>query len=288
MSAELATQPVCKVGISGGLGNQMFQYAAARAMSLRTNAHLQLDLSFYDKSRHRGFQLGSLPITAELIWPRGRTRVARHCRSLLRGALRPETTYREPHFHYDHSFEALQPPVTLRGYFQSERYFVDHAHSIRRDFALPRPTDVDSLRWFRQMSDICSTSLHIRRGDYVTNPKANRIYAGCAIDYYTAAMEQIPGNDPVFVFSDDPQWVRENLPPVKPLVFCVADTPRGALDDLWLMAQAHHHIIANSSFSWWGAWLAGAEKGMTIAPRKWFNDTSVEDRDLVPGHWTRI
>ena len=101
-------------------------------------------------------------------------------------------------------------------------------------------------------------------------------------------MEQIGGNGTVFVFSDDIQWAKQNLRQVKPLEFVDADPNQDGIRDMWLMTYAHHHIIANSSFSWWGAWLAGTEKVITIAPAKWFNDSSIDDSDMVPESWIRI
>ena len=288
MNSQVASRSACIVGVSGGLGNQLFQYAAGRTIALRTDSQLQLDLSFYNKGRHRTFELDKLPVEAEFIRSAEGFSATRHCQSLFRKAFRTEKTYREPHYHYDRRFESVQSPVTLEGYFQSERYFASHAAFIRAELAIPEPQDAESQNLARQMAEVTPTALHIRRGDYVTSPKNRQLFASCPIDYYRQAMEQIPGNGPVFVFSDDTDWVKQNLPAVKPLVFSAANSLRPALADLWLMTQSHHHIIANSSFSWWGAWLAGAQKGLTIAPRKWFNDAAVNDSDLIPDHWIRL
>jgi hypothetical protein len=100
-------------------------------------------------------------------------------------------------------------------------------------------------------------------------------------------MERLPTSNPVLVLSDDLPWARENLPAIRPLVFPEAKLDRPGLADLWLMAQATHHIIANSSFSWWGAWLA-AKGGLKIAPRRWFHDPTMNDTDLTPEEWIRI
>ncbi len=288
MNSQVASESACTVRVSGGLGNQLFQYAAGRTIALRTDSQLQLDLSFYNKGRHRTFELDKLPIEAEFNQPAGGFSATRGFQNLFRKAFRTEKTYREPHYHYDRRFESVQSPVTLEGYFQSERYFASHAVFIRAELAIPEPQDAESQNLARQMAEVTPTALHIRRGDYVTSPKNSQIFASCPIDYYTQAMEQVPDNGPVFVFSDDTDWVKQNLPAVKPLVFSAANSLRPALADLWLMTQAHHHIIANSSFSWWGAWLAGDQKGVTIAPRKWFNDAAVNDSDLIPDDWIRL
>ncbi len=286
----MAVQPACTVVVSGGLGNQLFQFAAGRALSLRTGATLQLDVSFYDQGRHRSLELDKLPVNASFVSSQGGGGLTafRRCRSFLRKALRAEKTWREPFFHYDSKFEEITPPVVLEGYFQSERYFAEWQDIIREELCLPEPRDAESRKLASQMAGVSATVLHIRRGDYVTNPKASQIYAACPIEYYRKAMEMIPGNDPMFVFSDDIPWAKANLPDIKPLVFPESDVVRPALADLWLMTQGQHHIIANSSFSWWGAWLSAEPRGLTIAPSRWFNDSSINDHDLIPASWIRI
>ena len=133
-----------------------------------------------------------------------------------------------------------------------------------------------------------SISLHIRRGDYVSDKRANAIFSICSLDYYRRAIDHIDSTGSVYVFSDDIAWARENLESSKPLVFVDSDPARDTIRDLWLMSQAHHHIIANSSYSWWGAWLAGPDKGATIAPQKWYNDPAHDDRDMIPTRWRRM
>ena len=217
MSPQIATQPVCTVRICGGLGNQMFQYAAACALALRTDSQLELDLAFYSKRRHRAFELDQLPITAKFTLPEKGLNATRRCQQLFRRSFQnsfrskktSSKTYKEPHYHYDPEWELLPSPVTLDGYFQSERYFASHADTIRAELAIPEPNDADSQELARRMADCVPTALHIRRGDYLSNPAASQVFARCPLDYYIKAMEQIPGDDPVFVFSDDTEWVKK-------------------------------------------------------------------------------
>lgn len=279
--------PTCLLKVSGGLGNQLFQYAAGRTLASRNSARLVLDVSFYDKGRHRTFELDQFPIQADIKHrPSGMTWMAR-TNQLLQSIVRREPIYREPHFQFDPHFENVRPPITLIGYFQTYRYFEKNEQQIREELRVPEPSDVETLRLRRQLSDQNYAVLHIRRGDYVSSAKASRIYAQCPLDYYQAAMERLPASNPVLVLSDDLQWAREHLSAVRPLVFPEGNLDRPGLADLWLMAKAKHHIIANSSFSWWGAWLAGKD-GLKIAPRKWFHDSSVNDQDLIPENWIRI
>lgn len=281
------------VSMSGGLGNQMFQYAAARSLALKSGSELCLDLAFYDPRRHRSYELGVFPLAPHrLIAPPAGWFFAR-----LRRAVSPALAqihsngtghYREPHYHYDPAFESLKPPVHIRGYFQSPRYFADHAPNLRVELAPPEPWDQESREIARQMQGQEAAAVHIRRGDYVSNPKTNRQYFLCDSDYYTAAMAAVPADTCFFVFSDDIPWAKAHLPPSRRIVFVGGDHRRPALADLWLMARARHHIIANSTLSWWGAWLAGPGTGVTIAPARWFKKPGIVDRDLIPGEWRRL
>jgi hypothetical protein len=139
-----------------------------------------------------------------------------------------------------------------------------------------------------------ATALHVRRGDYVTEAKNRKLFAELDAGYYASALARMPTDCTVYVFSDDMSWCRDHLPKVRPLCFVDDGQRRGALADLWLMTRARHHVIANSSLSWWGAWLAGATavqaaaRRTTVAPSKWFVDPSFDDRDLVPEGWIRV
>lgn len=276
----MADQKIVTVAISGGLGNQMFQYAAARALALRSDAEVRLDLSFYRRRRHRQFELDAFPIVAAEaaragFWAR------------IAGS-RPAPRYREPGPRFDPALLELVVPVVLEGYFQSARYFEGSAEAIRRELAPPAAEDSESLAIAQAMRDAGSTALHVRRGDYVSNTRANATHGTCSVDYYRGAMERLPGDGPVFVFSDDIDWARVNLPDVRRLVFVGRSGPRSGLADLWLMTLAQHHIVANSSFSWWGAWLAEPGRGMRFAPARWFADTALDDADMVPPEWIRV
>jgi hypothetical protein len=282
------TRPECLLRLSGGLGNQLFQYAAGRSLALKSAAKLVLDVSFYDTGRHRSFELNSFPIHAEVQHNAGRGTSLSRVSGFLRSFFGRRPVYHEPHFHFDPKFSELSPPIILSGYFQSYRYCEGIEPLIRNELRVPEPLDAATRQLARCLADPESTVLHVRRGDYISSSKASRIYAECTSEYYQAAMECIPGNGPVLVLSDDLNWARTHLPRVKPLIFPEVLTNRSGIADLWLMTHAKNHIIANSSFSWWGAWLAHSRNGKKIAPRKWFNDPSVDDRDLIPEDWIRI
>lgn len=274
------------VRLSGGLGNQLFQYAAARSLAIRCNAELCLDASFYHHGRHRSLELNQFPIRATVSSkPKGK----------ISGLLSKffsigqiQKIHKEKSFHYCSSFEQIVAPILLEGYFQTPRYFATHEETIRTELTPPNVLGAQNQGLAKAISSCDSTILHIRRGDYITNPKAKRMFAECPMDYYFRAIERVPSDSHIFVFSDDIPWAKENLSLDRPMTFVGDDTPRSGVEDLKLMSLGHYHIIANSTFSWWGAWLAGPQKGLTIAPSRWFVDESINDTDLFPSHWIRM
>lgn len=285
------------VRITGGLGNQMFQYAAARALSLRLGVPLTLDLQFFDRGRHRRYGLDALPLAphsvlsplSEVRWARLMVPLRRGARRLLQSA---EPVYREPHFHVDQAFFQLRAPVQLWGHFQSQQYFASAATSLQRELMPPEAKDSLSQETAHAMAIGPSAALHVRRGDYLTVAKNRALFAQCGAAYYASAMARLATDCTVYVFSDDMVWCREELPHTRPLVFVDDGQPRSALADLWLMTRARHHVIANSSLSWWGAWLGrdtdGNMEQTTIAPLQWFVDPLMDDRDLIPEGWIRV
>jgi len=277
----------CIVRLAGGLGNQLFQYAAGRALAHRLECDLILDTSFFDRrGRHRQFELGRFPIAALASRP-----LAPWWRRLLpRRHVRSDAppVFREPHFHFAPAFEAIDSPVCLEGYFQSEKYFARFAPQLRLELLPPPPASLAGKRLAEEIAGSRATILHVRRGDYVAGSKAASLYANCDLDYYTRALTAIGEPGPVYVFSDDIPWARENLRKLGPLRFVGDGSPRDAVEDLKLMSLGFHHVIANSTFSWWGAWLAGPRKGRTIAPKGWFRDSAIDDSDLLPPNWERL
>jgi hypothetical protein len=285
--------PGIVVSMAGGLGNQLFQYAAGRALSLRLGLPLTLDLSFFDRRRHRRYGLASLALAEHtVIAPPDGGLLQREMRqwtsSLKRCLGLSPRRYSEPHFHFDHRFHEIREPVTLVGGYQSEKYFSDAADSIRSELTPPPAEDELSVRLAREMVSQPSCAVHVRRGDYISSEKNRSLYASCGITYYSQAVESIPDDCTLYVFSDDMDWVRKHLHLRRPMVLVESGEPRDVLADLWLMSQAEHHIIANSTFSWWGAWLK-TRAGLVCSPQHWFTASSgMDDRDLVPSGWIRL
>jgi hypothetical protein len=278
--------PAVTVRLSGGLGNQLFQYASARAMSLNMGAPLQLDVSFYRKGRHRNYELEQFPIQAT-VCSAATSRIGAAW-TRFRSLWKRESLFREASFRYDPAIHECKLPVTLEGYFQSARYFETCANVIRSELAIPDLRTDESHRWAQRIQQCRSIIVHVRRGDYLTNKNAMQTFAACDMVYYRQALDSIENADCAFVFSDDIPWCKEHLPRSRSMEFIGDGSPRSGIEDLKLMSLGHHHIIANSSFSWWGAWLAGPSKGMTIAPKTWFVDPAMDDSDLIPQNWLRL
>jgi hypothetical protein len=304
---------VITVSLIGGLGNQMFQYAAGKALAERHGVPLALDLSGFRNYPLRSFLLDRLlvpeaaassaqaePIQKpEINFVRARWK-ARIDRLLEKAGLPKLATslseYREPHFHYDPAFEALGPQTTLFGYFQSERYFSSIAESLRDRFSPREPLGEAAAAALARI-ETCRLpiSVHVRRGDYL-NPGTAEVHGILGEPYYNealACLEAGVGRDAeLFVFSDDAAAAEQvlNFVPKSRLVHVGGD-PQRPWEDMALMARCKHHIIANSSFSWWGAWLNRFPEKIVVAPREWFTPGELRlrnTRDLYSPNWILV
>jgi hypothetical protein len=292
--------PLIITRLNGGLGNQMFQFAAARAFALRTGAVLKLDLSAFPRDKLRSYDLGdyalaeSVPIAsdAELAQceqkkPRGLALIGKALG--LGGAAIP--AIREAHFHYGPLLAAARPPAYVVGYWQCERYFADHAAQIRRDFAAREPLEPENAAIADIINGANAVSLHVRRGDYVSDARHQAVHGVCGVDYYARAMAAVEAqvaSPHYIVFSDDPDWCRANLKSSHAMTFVNANSTDRAYRDMQLMSLCRHHIIANSSFSWWGAWLNARADRIIVAPARWFASGNKDARDLLPEQWVRV
>lgn len=287
----------------GGLGNQMFQYAAGRALSLRMGVELKVDTSGFETYGLRRYELGAYPIAAEIASPeelalvgggvpapRSRWRSVLH-RWIGGSSVPSPALYREPHFPFDADLARQSPPIYMDGYWQSERYFSDVAEILRRDLTPREPLDPVNAETASEIVGSEAVSLHVRRGDYVTNAHTNAYHGTCSLDYYRAAIEHIGSHvasPRLFVFSDDADWTRKNLNTDLPTTYVSANPPDRGFRDIQLMSLCRHHVIANSSFSWWGAWLNPRSDKIVVAPSQWFAAGGNDTRDLVPDRWVRI
>lgn len=290
------------VRLCGGLGNQMFQYAAGLALARRHETELRLDLEWFEGNRiHQGLELPrvfALPIPEaspaekkKVLGWLGAPWLRRVFSKPAMGALRPTHLAVEPHFHYWPGFEGLPADAYLAGYWQSERYFAVVADQIRALFRFAAPLDARSTQLARQMSVTTSVSLHVRRGDYVHNPQVRRIHGVDLTRYYQQAIDTIMdrvATPHFYVFSDEPGWVRTHLSIDASATFVDHNRGPDSYRDMQLMSLCKHHIIANSTFSWWGAWLNQDPKKIVIAPRQFFVDSAFDTKDLYCPGWLVI
>lgn len=293
------------VKLMGGLGNQMFQYAAARRLAYIRNAPVKLDVSWFNNIENidtsRRYELHIFNIKKDFALPEEVEDFKGVKKGAFSWALKKLTSavfasyhatwIRERHFHFDPAILKLPDNVYLEGFWQSEKYFIDVEGIIREDFTVKiEPDEVN-----RQIAEIIknteSVSIHVRRGDYVTNPITSQYHGTCSMDYYREAVEKIASQVKrihFFVFSDEPDWVRKNLKLPFQVTYVDHNVPDKAYEDMRLISLCKHHIIANSSFSWWGAWLCANPDKMIFAPKKWFNKVEMNTADLLSGSWHKI
>ncbi|MGC9261061.1 MAG: alpha-1,2-fucosyltransferase [Phycisphaerae bacterium] len=299
----------------------MFQYAIGRVLSLDRGVPLYMDLGSYSHYSTRKYSLDVFNISAEIAAPadimmfkppahrdiksivrvladRVPTPLVRMVKNIIPERLPSRFGRRLPpdsrhycrekqQFTFDETVLAGQPPLYLDGYWQNEKYFVRHRDTILREFTLRVPISEKAKAYQKTIQKTVSVSLHIRRGDYVRSAVARKLYEGvCDLDYYRRALELLRHKIPdmsVFVFSDEIAWAKANLN-CQRAVFIerCAD-----FEELFLMSCCRHNIIANSSFSWWGAWLNCNAGKIVIAPRRW-HKSGDEIHTPIAESWVRV
>ena len=283
--------------IEGGLGNQLFQYAAARSLADQLDCDLALDLRGLAENGDRPYQLkhygirateATLPELAALPHWRSKRRTRIYSRiSQMLPDIFSFPVFWSSSFAFDYRIKMIHRPVYLVGYWQSEKYFLWNQERIKNDLQLLTPIGAQKP-WFDLIMNTTSVALHVRRGDYVSNTAAQKFHGVCGLDYYHRAIEAITGvlmDIHLFVFSDEPSWARENIKSKVPTYFVESGSGDHGYIDLELMSQCRHHIIANSSFSWWGAWRAQMPGQRVFAPGRWFADPSTDTTDVIPPQW---
>jgi len=251
--------------LKGGLGNQMFQIAAAHALALRNNTTSCFDFN----SCHTPLQGNPSSKYLNNIFSKIRNVNVRYWRGV----------YNEPKFSYEELPDL--PELVLNGYFQSEKYFSDFKKEIIELFDISELETInDYLLGFRKMG-VPITAIHVRRGDYLKNPEFHPV---CSVEYYKKAMEEIGESNFIFV-SDDMEWVKENFKGHNIWYSNFTDE----ISDFKLMACCDNNIISNSSFSWWAAYLNKNSNKKVIAPKKWFGSKGPNDtQDIIPNNWLTI
>ena len=283
------------VKLMGGLGNQMFQYAFGRSLSLKMSLPLTVDLSWFNNTiseeTKRFFELEPFGIAIPVSTNSGKIKFPGITSRIFRkftGQSVP-IILREG---FDISKKKIlnSKYIILDGYFQREEYFAEHASIVRADF-LRKCTFGPALNSYQDIvNNPFSVSVHVRRGDYINNPNANIYHGVLPLDYYIKAIGQMKEmiTTPEFIFfSDDINWCRDNFYSYPNVSFVETDSERSPVSDLWLMSRCSNHIIGNSSFSWWGAWLSENLKKKIIAPKTWFSHIQSKPF-ILPEKWIRL
>ena len=289
--------------IQGGLGNQLFQYATGRALALKFGEVLVLDDRWYGPQQEgvtpRSFLLSRLRIAGEIRTCRDSIRAPKRWRRIAQTIwpCSPFVFKERRGYVFEKSLDRMRPYASqdlyLMGYWQSFRYF----ESIRPELLIEfTPMDSLASHYERYCDQILhtrdATMVHIRRGDYVNLPSAAKIHGALDLSYYQAAMKQLVQEKPnaqFFVFSDDIPWAKAYLPFQERITF-IENLPQedAVVQELALMRSCQHHIIANSSLSWWGAWLGNNPSQRVLCPTRWLGDPSLPLDDLLPAQWQRI
>ena len=274
--------------LHGRLGNQMFQYAAATGLAERLGVPVALD-SRGAVARGEGelTRVFDLPLAdPEKLPPLKSEAPARY--ALWRSLGTAPKFHREQGLGYNPGIEGVADGAYLHGYWQSEKYFAHIADRIRGDFSFPDFTNAQNAEMAERVTSDLSVSLHVRRGDYLTL----NAHVLCDQAYYEAALEQLAeglGAAPsVYVFSDDPQWAKDNLPLPFDKVVVDFNGPETDFEDMRLMSLCQHNIIGNSSFSWWAAWLNRNPDKRVAGPARWFGDPKLSNPDILPESWLKI
>lgn len=288
--------------LQGGLGNQMFQYAIARALSEHYQSTFLLDRSWFDvpqsETTPRPYQLDLLQIqnvaNSDLIFPKKPNKLIKALLGFM--PTNPIVYYQQNAFEFDPSLFRLkrmaERDLFLFGYWQAYPYLESIRPILQTEFKTKAPTPNHYQTYLQQIRSSESVMLHIRRGDYVNSPSAAKFHGVLPLSYYQQAIEVLLLQKPdshFFIFSDDLPWAKEALPKNLKITFVEnALQADAAAQELQLMTECKHQIIANSSLSWWGAWLKQDCNGLVFTPNRWISDNSLDLSNLLPTSWHRI
>lgn len=273
--------------LMGGLGNQMFQYAAGLRLAKRLGTRVCVDLSWLNSQdklgviTKRDYELGIFGIKPmnDSLWLKLRLK-----------AQRP-ILFKDSGMRYNPDFKKLRGNVILEGFWQSVKYFEGAEEDIFAVFRFPETISVQNRRVLKTIEDWASVSVHVRRGDYANDPQTKKFHGLQPLDYFqkaSALIKKRVDSPHFFVFSDDPEWCRKNLKLGAKTTFVTGNTGAKSYEDMRLMAACKHNIIVNSSFSWWGAWLNQSPNKIVIAPRKWWHEKTLNSSDVIPEDWVTL
>jgi hypothetical protein len=274
------------VKLDGGLGNQMFQYATAKSLATSSGTSLALDINVFDTCSLRELEINKYNIDARIV---NKNSIFRRVIKKLKLGEVSKYFFFEKTLEYDKSINTLGDSTYLEGYFQCEMYFKNIKNALVQEFTLKGCLSEYTVKVASDILNVgMSVSLHVRRGDYASDANTNSVHGTCDLTYYKEAINMISErfkDVQYFIFSDDISWVKKNIN-VSNAFYVDSQEERVPHEDLYLMSLCNHNIIANSSFSWWGAWLNTNPTKVVIAPKKWFN-VNIK-YNIVPDDWLSL
>ena len=288
-----------KVILQGGLGNQMFEYAAVYSLAHKRDLPFALDMSFMDvfgrKPWCRPYELSVFALQQSAVFSHDYRLRVRLLPSLRRWC-RQQGRHSIGRYVFEMS-DLQDPPLSdslvLFDYFANYHLFEDYREDLLRAFAYALPPDSANLALLNEMNQSNSVAVHIRRGDYLSDAYKN-VFFHPSVQWYRKAMDEIEKSvrkPRYYFFSDDIQWVKEQFKDVTNAVFVDINHGKDSYNDMRLMSSCKHNIIANSSFSWWGAWLNPNKEKIVIAPSKYYMDEARAEeyrKKMIPKYWITI
>ena len=272
----------------------MFQYALGRKLADKYNTSLRLDISGYKTGggvTRRHFLLSDFNIKADLVSEEISQTFFDKVQDKF-DVLLPYYSRRVVNqigFGFDENILKIPNNSFINGYWQSEKYFAGIAQPLRDELILKKPFQDSIIDLVKFIKCFNTVSVHFRRGDYLVNEEVSSVHGFCDFDYYSRAINMLSrrfDNIALVVFSDDMEWVKSNFKSNLQIRF--VENYGNASDEICLMSLCKHNIIANSTFSWWGAWLNRNPEKIVVAPEKWFATTARSAKDLVPESWIKL
>lgn len=287
------------IKLKGGLGNQLFQYATGRALAQERKEMLLLDLSYLNQNpkgayTKRVFELDQIKYIAQIADASQLKRFAGRSflsRVLNKTRIKSEFTFNETTSGYMPQIHHLPMNILLDGYWQTEKYFNGIRGELLNEIRPSIEFTEKGKYYSENIKKTNSVSIHIRRGDYIHLKNANDYHVICDLDYYKNAVEILEStqiNLQYYIFSDDIEWCKTKFDFLKKVEFVKEENDKKSVQDLFLMSYCKHNIIANSSYSWWAAWLNTTQEKIVIAPAIWFKKNNVQSPDLLPESWIKI